>query len=125
MASTTVKQRVLAFIMFDSQHGKLGFVYVDAICSAVKINTTSQTTCGIPPDCDSPGGKVGTVLFRLFPRPLCHMHGVYNGGNRGGNQRIVLHKLANFVIASTDLCMRDTTLHPISSQSSRVDVIDA
>ena len=79
--------------------GKPRFIWVGAIFSAVKINSTSRIMCGILPDCSPPGEEVGTVLFRLFPRPLCHMHEVHSRGNRGGNQRIVLHKRANFVIA--------------------------
>ena len=72
--------------------GISGFVNVGAIFSAV--NTTS------------PGGEVGTVAFRLFSRPLCLMQ--CSGGNRGGNQRMSLHQTVNFVIARTDVCMRDT-----------------
>ena len=123
MVEITVK-RAFAFIVLDSQHGETRLCYAGTIFSAVKINTMSHTSW-IPPDCGPPGGEVGTVLFRLFPRPLCHMHGVYSGGNRGGNQPIALHKRANFVIAPTDCRMRDTTLSPISSQSIRVVVIDA
>ena len=53
------------------------------------------------------------------------MNEVYSGSNRGGNQRIALHKRANFMIAPTDLRMRYTTLSLISNQSIRVVVIDA
>ena len=35
------------------------------------VNTTSQTTCGIPPHCAPPAENLAPVAFILFPQPLC------------------------------------------------------
>ena len=118
MAETIVKHRAFAFIVLDSQYGKTRLSLHRRYFSAVQVITTSQTACGIPPDCGPPEGEVGTVLFRLFPRLLCHMHGVYSGGNRGGNQRMALHKRAKFVIAPTDWGMRATLFSNIQREHS-------
>ena len=104
--------------------GESGFVYAGAIFSAV--DTPSETHVrGIAPDCGSPGGEVGTVPFRLFPRPLCVMQTECSRGVGGGTSVSRFIKNANFwrFCGSIRACVIRFTLSPISSQSIRV-VID-
>ena len=72
----------------------------------------------------SPGGEVGTVAFRLFPRSLLPYATECNGCVGEGNQRMSFHQSAKLVIAQTDLHARSATIPQVSSQSICV-VIDA
>ena len=104
--------------------GVSGLVYADAIFSAV--DTTSITHArGIPPDSGLPGGDVGTVPFRLFPRPLCLMQTECSRSLGGGTSICRFNKNANFwrLCGSIRACVIRFTLSPVSSLSIRV-VID-
>ena len=126
--TTTVKQRAFVFIIDRLQVPTLGYpsglVYAGAIFSAV--DTTSYTHVrGIPPDCGSPGGEVGTVPFRLFPWPLCLMQTECSKGVGRVTSVCRFIKNANSwrLCASIRACVIRFTLSPVSSQNICV-VID-
>ena len=104
--------------------GVSGLVYAGAIFSAV--DTTSQTHVrGIPPACGSPGGEVGMVPFRPFPRPLCLMQTECSKGVGRGTSVCRFIKNANFwrLCGSIRAGVIWFTLSLVSSQTIRV-VID-
>ena len=108
----------------SSNAGVSGLVYAGAIFSAVDTMSWTHVR-GIPPDCGLPGGEVGTLPFRLFPRPPCLMQTECSRGVGGGTSVCRFIKNANFwrLCGSIRACVIRFTLSPVSSQSIRV-VID-
>ena len=97
MAETTVKQCAFAFIMFDIQHWDIGR-------SKHMANRYTPRAGRLW----SPGGEVGTAAFRLFPWPNLSHETECSGGAGERTNVCRFTRVPTWVIAGTDLCMRDT-----------------
>ena len=144
MAETTVKQRAFAFIIDRLRVPTLGYPALftpmlflaqwtqrhKPTCAGFHQTATARAASraagnGNQSNCGLPGGEVGTVPFRLFPRPLCLMQTECSRGVGGGTSVCRFIKNANFwrFCGSIRARVIRFTLSPISSQSIRV-VID-